>query len=133
MWMSRRRQCESQIQQLDAELDKLSEGGDSFAGGGRETVRGLRRCSDSRDLHRAQGKGGGQYPAFSATFAGGYAAQPPWLLRTGRLAPSNPLTARVTVNRMWQEIFGTGIVETTEDFGVMGWPPGRVIRSCSTG
>jgi mono/diheme cytochrome c family protein len=39
------------------------------------------------------------------------------------VSASNPLMARVAVNRMWSEIFGTGLVETTEDFGVMGGRP----------
>jgi hypothetical protein len=41
-----------------------------------------------------------------------------WMTR-----PDNPLVARVMVNRIWQSHFGTGLVASANDFGVMGQPP----------
>ena len=53
------------------------------------------------------------------------ASEEPARLRFARwiASKSNPLTARVTVNRIWQELFGAGLVRTPDDFGLQSEAP----------
>ncbi len=75
----------------------------------------------------------GDYRALGSEVAPGVPAVLPALpdrARPARLmlaewiaSEGNPLTARVEVNRIWQELFGSGLVETAENFGTQGEPP----------
>lgn len=76
---------------------------------------------------------GGDYKTFGPEVSPGTPAILPPLKTTGMptrldlarwlVSMENPLTARVTVNRIWQEFFGRGIVFTSEDFGTQGDRP----------
>ena len=113
---------QSQIQQLDAQLDKLSQGGDiSLVAEERSSVAYadvLTRGIYTARKERVEADTPHFLPPIPAGQPHNRLALAQWTV-----SPENPLTARVTVNRMWNELFGAGLVETTEDFGIMGQRP----------
>jgi hypothetical protein len=107
---------------LDPELDKLSEGGNltqvSWERPSIAYAHVLTRGVYTERTERVEANTPHFLPALPPGAPHNRLALAKWTV-----SPDNPLTARVTVNRMWYELFGTGIVETTEDFGIMGQRP----------
>jgi len=112
----------AQIAQLDARLDKLSEGGDltlvSWEKPSIAYADVLTRGVYTARTERVEANTPHYLPPLPAGEPHDRLALAKWTVST-----ENPLTARVTVNRMWNELFGTGLVETTEDFGIVGQRP----------
>jgi mono/diheme cytochrome c family protein len=112
----------AQINQLDAQLVKLSEGGDltlvSWEKPSLAYADVLTRGVYSARTERVEANTPHYLPPLPSGEPHNRLALAKWTVSAG-----NPLTARVTVNRMWNEIFGAGLVETTEDFGIMGQRP----------
>jgi mono/diheme cytochrome c family protein len=112
----------SQLQQMNAELDKLSQGGDvSLVAVERPSLAYadiLTRGIYTARKERVEANTPHFLPPLPAGMPHNRLALADWTV-----SPENPLTARVTVNRMWNELFGAGLVETTEDFGIMGQRP----------
>ena len=113
---------QEQIQQLNTKLNKLSQGGDlTLVAWEKPSIpyaNILTRGVYSARADRVEANTPHFLPALPSGDAHNRLALAKWTV-----SRDNPLTARVTVNRMWNEIFGAGLVETTEDFGIMGQRP----------
>jgi mono/diheme cytochrome c family protein len=116
------RAARDQIAELNAQLEKLSEGGDltlvAWEKPSLAYADVLTRGVYTARTERVEANTPHYLPPLPAGMPHDRMALAKWVV-----SPENPLTARVTVNRMWYELFGTGIVETTEDFGIMGQRP----------
>jgi hypothetical protein len=116
------RHAQNELVALDAQLDRLSAGGDlTLVSWEKPTLAYanlLTRGVYTARTERVEANTPHFLPPVSAGEPRNRLALAKWTV-----SPENPLTARVTVNRMWYELFGTGLVETTEDFGIMGQRP----------
>ena len=91
----------------------------------REQEKAFRRPTAVFERGNWLAKGEVVQPGVPQVFNASQAVDPNNRLALARwlVSPDNPLTARVTVNRIWSEILGAGLVETVEDFGSSGQPP----------
>jgi hypothetical protein len=116
------RRIQHQMAQLDEQLDRLSTGGDlTLVSWEKSTIPYAHVLT--RGVYRARTE---RVEADTPHFLPPLPTNAPrnrLALAKWTTSHENPLTARVTVNRMWYELFGTGLVETTEDFGIMGQRP----------
>jgi hypothetical protein len=111
-----------EIATLNAQLDRLSEGGDltlvSWEKPSLAYAHVLTRGVYSARTERVEANTPHYLPPLVKDEPHNRLALAKWTV-----SAQNPLTARVTANRMWCELFGTGLVETTDDFGIMGQRP----------
>jgi hypothetical protein len=109
---------EAEIKALDAQLAKVS----AMTPILRE---GAVRPTNIHIRGDFQNKGEAVQPGLPSAFpqAPKSAAMNRLTLAKWLVSPENPLTARVAVNRLWEELFGVGIVETSEEFGMQGELP----------
>jgi len=114
-----------EVQSLDAQLAKKVAWHSQLA----LAMRDGDGINDSVLIRGNHLKPGAQVPRRNLTALGGK-QQEYHGIGSGRLAlaqqlvdPSNPLVARVAVNRLWHHLLGRGIVPTTDDFGVLGIRP----------
>jgi hypothetical protein len=116
------RGIQREIGSVDEQLEQLSRGGDlTLVSWEKSTIpyaHVLTRGVYTARTDRVEANTPHFLPALPANEPRNRLALARWTV-----SPENPLTARVTVNRMWYELFGTGLVETTEDFGIMGQRP----------
>jgi hypothetical protein len=114
---------DEQIKKLSAARDKLAKSGPKVMVMADDTERPtyvLERGLYNQRRHEVSAA----VPAALAPLPAGAKADRLGLARW-LMAPENPLTARVTINRLWAQVFGTGLVKTIENFGVQGERPAQ--------
>ncbi|MCY3007055.1 MAG: PSD1 and planctomycete cytochrome C domain-containing protein [Planctomycetota bacterium] len=123
-WMATRQEAKDQVLAIDNEWKRFPNAKTSVL------HMTEREPSKSRTTYKLQRGNWDQpdqpiEPKFLASFNPPIQTPEPARLRLARwmVDRGNPLTARVAVNRVWQEIFGQGLVETSEDFGTRASVP----------